>query len=67
MHSDLWFVTDGVRVISIFDNRKDAEREMGRYEDDPNYQYYDYYSVDVDDLEDYPDEFEMALEQGYLD
>ena len=66
MQSVLWFLTDGVRVISVFDNRRDAEREMGRFEDDPDFQYYETYSIEVDDLEDYPDEYELALDQGFI-
>lgn len=66
MRSQLWFVTDGVKVFSVFDNRKDAEHELDRYQDDPDYKYYEIYAIDVDDLEDYPDEFDLALEEGFL-
>ncbi len=66
MHSSLWFITDGVKVLSVFDNRKDAERELGKYEDDPDFQYYENYSIEIDDLEDYPDEYEMALDEGFI-
>ncbi len=66
MQSQLWFVTDGVKVFSVFDSRKDAERELDRFQDDPDYEYYEIYNIDVDDLEDYPDEYDLALEEGFL-
>ena len=66
MQSQLWFVTDGVRALSVFESKKEAERDLDRYQDDPDYEYYECYSLDIDDLEDYPDEYELALEEGFL-
>ncbi len=66
MSNKLWFVTNGVQVISVFDNRNMAESEMKKYQDDPDYSYYDFYNVDIDELEEYPDEYDIALEEGFI-
>ncbi len=66
MAAGLWFLTDGVKAISVFENRRAAEGELKKYEDDQDYQYFSIYSVNVDDLEDYPDEFDMALDEGLI-
>ena len=66
MGSKLWFLTDGVKVLSVFDNRRAAEREIERFQDDPDYEYYSVYGIDLDDLEDYPDECDMAMEEGFI-
>jgi len=67
MHNKLWFVTDGVSLISVHENRSDAEREYEKYRDDPDFEYYDFYVVEVDELEDYPDEYDFALDQGLVE
>lgn len=67
MHSQLWFLTDGVRLVSVFLERQSAEDELRKYQDDPDFNYYEYYAVDIDELEDYPDEYELALKEGLLD
>ena len=66
MGMKLWFVTNGVQTIAVFDNRSDAEREVEKYQDDPDYRYYDFYDLNVDDLEDYPEEYDMALDEGFI-
>ena len=63
----LWFLTDGVKLKGVFASRKDVEREYQKYEDDPDFAYYDYYEVNVNDLVDYPDEYELAMDEGYID
>ena len=67
MGTALWFVTDGADVLSVFDNRRDAERDLSRYQDDPDFDYYECYSIEADDLVDYPDEYEIALDRGLID
>ena len=66
MQSELWFLTDGARVLSVFENRQEAEHNMDRYSDDPDYSYYEVYSIEIDDLEDFPDEYDLALGEGFL-
>ena len=67
MSSKLWFVTNGIQLIRVFEKRTMAEQEMKKYQDDPDYSYYDYYGLDIDDLEDYPEEYDIALDEGFLD
>lgn len=67
MSSKLWFLTDGSNLLGVFDSRHEAEREDQKYQDDPDYEYFETYSLEIDDLEDYPDEYEIAQEFGYLD
>lgn len=66
MSSKLWFLTDGIATLSVFVDRSDAERELSKYQDDPDYQYYSTFDVFIDDLEDYPDEYDMALNEGLI-
>lgn len=66
MHSQLWYLTNGVNILSVFTDQKSAEQEMSKYSDDPDYNYYDYYGLDIDELEDYPDEYDIALSEGFL-
>jgi len=66
MSSKLWFVTDGANLLSVFDDRHDAERELEKYEDDPDFDYFDHYGISVDELEDYPDEYDFAQENGFI-
>lgn len=63
----LWFLTDGVKLKGVFASRKEVERAYQRYEDDPDFAYYDYYEVNVNDLVDYPDEYELAMDEGFID
>ncbi len=67
MSSKLWFVTNGVQLIHVFEKRSLAEQELKKYQDDPDYGYYDCYGLDIDDLEDYPEEYDIALDEGFLD
>ena len=62
----LWFVTNGVQLISVFDERDRAEREMSKYQDDPDFHYYDFYGIDIKDLDDYPEEYDIALVEGFI-
>lgn len=67
MKNKLWFVTDGIRTVGVFNDQKEAESEMQKYQDDPDYDYYDHYGVLVDDLDDYPDEYEIAMKHGFIE
>ena len=66
MTNKLWFLTDGVNLVDVFLRKSDAEEEQSKYKDDPDFPYYDYYDVDIDELEDYPDEYDFALKEGYI-
>ena len=63
----LWFLTDGVKLKGVYTSRKEVEREYQRYENDPEFSYFDYYEVNVNDLVDYPDEYELAMDEGLID
>ena len=67
MSSKLWFVTNGAQLIAVFNNRDKAEREMMKYQDDPDFAYYDFYGLTIDELDDYPEEYDIALDEGYVD
>ncbi|MDC7126366.1 MAG: hypothetical protein PQJ46_12415 [Spirochaetales bacterium] len=66
MGKTLWFLTNGVSLVDVFTRKTDAESEYMKFQDDPDFDYYEYYSLDIDELEDYPEEYDLALEQGYL-
>lgn len=67
MKNRLWFVTDGIKVLSVFDDRKSAQIDKERYQDDPDYIYFDHYSIDLSELNDYPDEFDLAIQKGFVE
>ena len=67
MSSKLWFVTNGAQLVAVFNNRDSAEREMKKYQDDPDFAYYDFYDLTIDELDDYPEEYDIALDEGYVD
>jgi len=66
MGSRLWFVTDGVGVLGCFAAEIAAEEYMEQFCDDDDYNFYEYYSIRLNDLEDYPDEYELAAEEGLV-
>lgn len=67
MSGKLWFVTDGVNLIGVFKDREKAEKEKERYQDDPDYDYFDHYGIETRFLEDYPEEYDYALQKGLLE
>ena len=66
MNSKLWFVTNGVQLLAVFDHQEKAEQEMRKYQDDPDYGYYEYYGLYLADLDNYPDEYDIAYEEGFI-
>ncbi len=67
MRNELWFVTNGISLIYVHPKENEAEKEYNKYLNDPDFEYFDYYCIDIDDLEDYPDEYDLALEEGYIE
>jgi hypothetical protein len=66
MASKLWFVTDGVDALGCFDVKIDAEEFKDQFCDDEDYNFYELYTILLDDLEDHPDEYELAMEEGLV-
>ena len=55
------------KLKGVYSSEKAVEREYKKYEDDPDFSYYDYYEVKLNDLDDYPDEYELAMDEGFID
>ena len=66
MGTKLWFVTDGTTALGCFDTKIDAEEFKDQFGDDDDYNYYELYTILLDELEDYPDEYELAMEEGLV-
>jgi hypothetical protein len=66
MGSSLWFVTDGITVLGCFETEIAAEEFMEQFCDDADYNFYDYYYIQLNDLEDYPDEYALAEDEGLV-
>ena len=66
MKEKLWFVTNGITALSVHNAERDAEVEHKRFQDDPDYEYYDLYEIDVDNLDEYPDEYDLAFNAGFI-
>lgn len=67
MTTKLWFVTNGVQLIGVFKTKDEAEQKLSRYSDDPDFDYYSAYSLSYDELEDSPEEFDLAQDEGFID
>ncbi|MDC7219252.1 MAG: hypothetical protein PQJ59_04885 [Spirochaetales bacterium] len=67
MSDKLWFVTNGVSPTAVFIEKARAEEELNRFTDDPDFEYYSCYSLRIAELDDYPEEYDLALERGVID
>ena len=66
MKSILWFITNGIAPVSVHKSESDAEEELQIYEDDTDFDFFKIYSLRISDLEDYPDEYDLAEEYGFV-
>ncbi len=66
MLGKLWFVHDGVNIIGVYTSSSEARLDYERFRYDSDFDYYKIYTIDLDDLEDNPDEYDYALEQGVI-
>lgn len=67
MKEQLWYVTDGVRLIGVYESKKEAMADYREYEDEDDFEYYDIYGIDVDEIEEYPNEYDLALDEGLIE
>jgi hypothetical protein len=67
MSIKLWFITNGVQVLSVFEEKETAETELNKYVDDPDFDYYSHYSISLKEIEDYPEEYDLAYSNGLID
>lgn len=68
MGTRLWFISDEKnKPVKVFPSRKSAELELEAIlREDPEAEDYKLYPVTLDDLEEYPAEFDLAEEEGYI-
>jgi hypothetical protein len=68
MGDRIWFIRDKEGPIKAFPSKRGAfyEREALEREEEDETMSYRVYAREVDDLEDYPDELELAEEEGLL-
>lgn len=66
MKDRIWFVTDGVRPLDCFLSKAAALQNMELYSDEEDYDFYEVYDILKSDLEDYPDEYDLALEEDFI-
>jgi hypothetical protein len=66
MKNAIWFVTNGVSALACFETKDEAEEYKEQFSEDDDYFYYEIYDISVDDLEDYPDEYDLAIEEGLI-
>ena len=66
MYSKLWFVSDGIGPIAVHKHRQSAEENIEMYKDEADYDYYGIYGIFIDHLDDYPEEYELALANELL-
>ncbi|MDC7225055.1 MAG: hypothetical protein PQJ60_15000 [Spirochaetales bacterium] len=66
MSEKLWFVTNGVSPIAVHKEESPAREELRRFADDPDFNYYSCYSLRISELDDYPEEYDLAYDKGVL-
>ena len=66
MKNRLWFLTNGITPISVHKSETEAEEELHIYREDDDFEFFKIYSLWFDDLEDYPDEYDLADEYGFI-
>lgn len=66
MAKKLWFLTDGVKIVDVFQEKHEVESSYKTFQDDPDFNYYDFYGIEINDLEDYPEEYDYAIGEGFI-
>lgn len=66
MHKKLWFVSDGRSVLSVHTSEDNADRDYYQYEEEPDFEYFSVYPLRLNELDDYEEEYELALEEGLI-
>jgi len=67
MSRRLWFIGSGDEPISVFPSQRTARFELDALiREDESAERYEIYSVEVDDLEDHPQEMKLAEEEGLI-
>jgi hypothetical protein len=68
MGGRLWFIGDGFEPIYVHPTKQKAREKLERLvkKDPDGADDYEIYSVDMDDLEDHPEEMDLADQNGWL-
>lgn len=66
MTRKLWFIRCDDLPVRVFVSRAEARMEIADLEGGETEEEYELYSIDFDDLEDYPEELELAEENGFF-
>jgi len=67
MNKKLWFLTQNEEVINVFDDRDIAVEERIYLKEENPLDDISLHGLGLVELSNYPDEYEMARERGYLD
>ena len=63
----LWFIGSGGGPLSVFPSQRSAQYELDALiREDSTAEQYEIYPVEIDDLEDHPDEMTLAEEEGLI-
>jgi len=63
----LWFISENGEIISVFSDKDRAEEERFFLKEENPLEKYKLYEIPMDELEEFPDENDFALQAGYLD
>ena len=68
MGRKLWFIGNGEEPVDAFPSRRAARFELEALEREDPAEIVDYeiYGIEIDDLEDHPDELEIAEREGLV-
>jgi len=65
MAKRLWFVKQEDVIVDVFPSKREAFLEYESFLDDPD-EWYELYYIDIEDLEEYPEEMEFAENYGLV-
>jgi len=65
MAKKLWFIKQDDSLVDVFSSKREALLEYESDQEEDN-DAYELYALDIDDLEDYPEELELAEENGFV-
>jgi hypothetical protein len=63
----LWFISENGELINVFSDRDRAQEERFYLKEENPLEKYKLYEIPVDELEEFPDEYDFALQSGYLE
>lgn len=66
MSNTLWFISEESEIIEVFDDRDASQEELYYLKEDNPRGLYKFYTLNLVDLENYLDEYDLAENAGFI-